>query len=372
MWWKRFKPNRSTLPAALLATALCGACLLLIWTPPQSPEGQIKRYGDALAQTLAHSNAGLMLHQQRIELAVIANQVSQLDEVDGVAFYSASNEIIALAGSTDRHTHFTAPATLDDTITGYVTLIVDPAAFAPPSRGLAWLLSLLAMAAAPLASLGVMQLSARGNRSLPIVSVPETPDAVPQQSFCLVVNLYNQLALSGTQRRQAIVDAVDMATEACAIHHGFTTELGERGVALLFDRDSVNAGQALCAAFLLQRLLSEFETEGAFRYFLTEALSPDSPTELVSLPVNALEESLDLDSAMTTAALARSGSVVLAPQVFELLSENEKAWARPFDHPLITDLNDNAESPSPYLVSELPEPQAQLVANQADLVLGFN
>ena len=75
---------------------------------------------------------------------------------------------------------------------------------------------------------------------------------------------------------------------------------------------------------------------------------------------------------MTTAALARPDSVALAPEVFELLSENEKAWATPFNHPLVSDLTDNEGSASPYLVSELPEPQALLVANQADLVLGFN
>ena len=372
MWWKRFKPNRSTLPAAAIAALLSGVCLLLIWTPAESPEGQISRYGNALAQTLAHANAGLLLHQQRIELAVIANQVSQLPEVAGVAFYGVNNEIIALAGSTDAFSHFTAAATLDDTITGYVTLIIDPAPFAPPSRPGAWLLSVLALILAPLLSLGIMQLSARGNRSLPIVSVPEPRAAAPQPTYCLVVNLYNQLALSPEQRNQSIADAQMLAMETCAIHHGVIVEVAEHGVMALFDRSAVTPGQAVCAAFLLQFLLSEFDTDGEFRSYLCETHCADAPGEMHKARINDLGEDFDLDTAMMVASLAKPETVMLAPDFFEQLGPEEQQWARPYVHPLMQDMQDEPDARPLYLVDELPPQQAELVRAQAGLILGFS
>ena len=336
-WWKRLKPNRSTLPAAALASLLCGIALIAIWSPPQSAVDNIKRFGDSMASTLAQSNAGRMLRQEKIELSVIANQIAADPGIVGVAFYSAGNEILALSGSLDQQPHFTAQATLNETVTGYVTVVVDEAPFLPPARPLAWLLSIAVMLAVPFLSLGALQLTANGNRSLPIVSVPETAPAQPQTSYCLLVNLYNQLALGGSARHQSIDDAITMATETCAVYQGLPVRLGERGVALLFDRDEVSAWQSVGAAFLLMRLLLRYETQGEFRYFLTQAECPDSPAEMAAMSAEDLGRSLDVDQAMTIAALARPATLLIADGVTRTLGESEAPHCSTFAHPLLAD-----------------------------------
>jgi hypothetical protein len=367
-WWKRFKPNQATLPTALLATALCGVGLLLVWTGEDDSEAAINRYGDALAQALAHANAGRLLHQDRIELTLIASQINRFEEVAGVVFYSAANEIVALSGSTEHGQHFTASAALDDTITGYVSVVVASQAFAPEPRYAAWLLTLGILAASPFLTLGFLQLSARGNRSLPIVSVPDSPAAAPRPSFALAINLHNQMALNRAQRDNAVADAMNMAQEVCAIHPGIAVAAPERGAVILFDQDVAGAGNAVCAAFLTARLMQEFETDGEFRFYLDVTDSPGAPGELEQLSYEQLLESTDIDNLLTLAALAKAQSVLIASAVYANLSDQEKGWAEPFEHPLLEDIATQAET---YSVSELPDQQAELVDNQARLILGF-
>ncbi len=366
-WWKRFKPNQATLPTALLATAICGLGLLLLWTRSDATDTNMQRYGDALAQSLAHANAGRLLHQDRIELALIASQINRFDAVAGVVFYNAANEIVALSGNTERGSHFTASAALDDTITGYVSVVVEDQVFAPPARIGTWLLSLLILGATPFVTLGILQLSARGNRSLPIVSVPDPVANTPQPSFALAVNLHNQLALDRPQRQEAVADAMSMAQEVCAIHPGIAVAVPERGVILLFDQAGVDAGNAVCAAFLAARLLQEFETDGEFRFYLDITDSPGPPGELQQLAYEVLETDTDIDNLMTLAALAKAQTVLIASAVHAALAEYERAWAARFVHPLLEDMADS----DIFCISELPDQQSELIDNQAKLILGF-
>ena len=367
-WWKRFKPNQATLPTALLATAICGVCLLLLWTRSDVSDNAMTRYGEAPAQTLAHANAGRLLQSDRIELALIASQVNRLGEVAGVVFYSATNEIVALSGNTEHGRHFTASATLDDTITGYVSIVTATEEFEPAPRIGAWLLTFCILAATPFLTLGLLQLSARGNRSLPIVSVPEPSAATPHPSFSLTINLHNQLALTRAQRDAAIADAVNMAQEVCAIHPGIAVAVPERGAVVLFDQGLVSAGAAICAAFLTARLLEEFETEGEFRFYLDVMESPGAPGDLDQLSYDQLREHTDIANVMTLAALAKARSVLVAESVYDALTDDEKPWAHTFEHPLLEDITNQANI---YSVTELPDQQSELVDNQARLILGF-
>ena len=369
VWLKRLKPNQSTLPAALFATLFCGVCLLVIWSPRTNDQAEQARFGKALAQTLADSNAGLLLHAQRIELAVIANMVNRYPEVSGVVFYSANNEIIALSGNTEQGNHFTASATLDDTITGYVSIVLDASAFTPSPRLGAWLLSVLILALTPFLSLGLLQLSARGNRSLPIVSVPETKPPEPQACFCITINLHNQMALSREQRTRAIDDAMTMAQEVCAIYQGIALPVAERGVVMLLDPNSVPGAQAICAAFLTLQLLNQFETDGQFRCFLHIIESPGSPIDLEQLTLHELTGDVDVDTLLTVAALAKAGHVLISEAVYSRLEDTEKVWSRVFYHPLLEDLYGADQA---YAISELPDQQAHLINNQASLILGFS
>lgn len=369
VWLKRLKPNHSTLPAALLATAFCGVSLLLIWTAPTSSQSEMTRYGKALTQTLADSNAGLMLRAEHIQLAVIANMVHRYPEVSGVIFYSPNQNIIAVSGNTQTPLKFTAAATLDDTISGYVSIFLAAETFAKPTPVGRWLLTLATLLFSPFLSLGILQISSRGNRSLPIVSVPDPIATKPQPSFALTLNLHNQMALPLELRTSAIEDAMTMALEVCAIYDGMAVALQEKGIMVLLDMRSVSAEQAIYAAFLLQRLLTDFETHGEFRCYLNTLQCPGSPAELALLSVDSLEQTADINSLLTLATLAKAPVVLIDELIYTQIEEATKTWATEFQHPLLEDLG--AVRPI-YAIHNLPAEQADTVSSQAKLILGFN
>ena len=328
----------------------------------------MERYGQSIAQTLAQGSASHLLHQERIELAVMANQMARFSEIAGVQFYAANNDIIAMSGSEDIGQHFTAPATMDDTITGYVSVVLDPEAFAPPARPIAWLLTAGILIGAPFLSLGIMQLSTRGNRSLPIVSVPEPAAIKPQESYCIVVNLHNKLALGRALQQQALDDALVMAQEVSAIYPGFAIKIDDRGIAIFLDSEAVTPANAVYASSLTQQLLGQFETEGEFRCFLCKARCPGPPADIDPPSQAELAEHVAFDDLLVVAALARADTTLMCGATYSTLGE-EQHWGRGFEHPLLDDMPDLGEL---FAIDALPPQQEQLVANQAMLILGFN
>lgn len=367
-WWKRFRSTKATLPSAATASALCAVALAAIWYGNSHGESEVERFGSSLAHTIAKTTAGDLLDNQRINLAVIANHVSESEEVSGVTFFDGANNVIAMSGSQDGARRFTATANIDDTIAGYVTIHLNTLAFRPPTPWLRWIASALAVLAAPWITVLLMQLSARGNRSLPIVSVQQdAAGATP--SYCLVVNLINQLALSKQERDQAIVDAINMGREVCAVYPGFAMPLHNQGICLVMSQSTVSGLQALYATFLLQTLLLEYETLGQFRCYLRTATCPTDPGEVSVLDASEIEDFSSVDAYITMAALARKDTALFSSEVFTQLSEIEKSWAQPFDHPILPDL---AAEQCLYSIAALPERDALLVKEQAQVILGFS
>ncbi len=77
----------------------------------------------------------------------------------------------------------------------------------------------------------------------------------------------------------------------------------------------------------------------------------------------------DLENNLTLASLAKANTLLVDQLVFDGLNENEKTWARPFNHPILEDL---APATSIFNIPELPEQEASLIRDQATLILGFS
>ena len=367
-WWKRFRSTKATLPAATTASAVCAIALAAIWFTGESEQPEVERFGSTMANTLAKTTAGDLLDNQRINLAVIANHVSSIDEVDGVTFFDNANNVIAMSGTQNGTRRFTATANIDDTITGYVSLHLNTQAFQPPKPWIRWLASLATVLAAPWLTVLLMQLSARGNRSLPIVSVQQE-DSGATPSYCLMINLINQLALSKSEREQAVADAVNMGREVCAVYPGFAMPLNSQGACLVLNQTSVSGLQALYATFLLQELLLEYETLGQFRCYLRTAVCPGDPSEMHALDPGQIDGLANIDADLTLAALARKNTALVSNEVYANLNDIEKNWAQHFDHPILPDV---AQGQTLYSVTALPERDARLVTEQAEVILGFS
>lgn len=363
-WLNRLHISKQNLLPAALASVLATAACVVIWYPNKNVDAEMSRFGTSLARSVAHMSAGHLVHKDRIELAVLANELILEREVAGVAFYDTHDDILAMSGTNEIMSQYTAPATLDDTFTGYVSIVLNRNAFTPESYLSRWLSTGLIVMLAPLIALFAMRLSDRGgSRSLPIVTVPEAPDSPPQTSFGIYINLHNQLALTDDEIKEALKDAMTMAQEVCAIHHGTALALNGRGVLVLFDRTSVNAEQAICGSALVQTLLSEFDTRGDFRCYLDTISCPKGPNEMNEDELETLKQGLNTDPAFTRAAISRASTILISPDVYRGMSDT--TWVREFDHPILE------PEERVFLVDDLPEAMASLVAQQSELILGF-
>lgn len=363
-WLNRLNISKQNLlPAALASLLATGACVTT-WYPNENLDAEMSRFGTSLARSVAHMSAGHLVHKDRIELAVLANELLLENEVAGVAFYDANDDIIAMSGTNEMISQYTAPATLDDTFTGYVSIVLNKEAFAPPSNLSRWLWTLLILVSAPFLTLIGIRLANRGgSQSLPIVTVPETPESPPQTSFGIYINLHNQLALSKSDLKNALNDAMTMAQEVCAIHHGIPIPLGSQGALILFDRTSVDAEQAICGSALVQTLLSEFDTQGHFRCYLDTVACPKGPHELDADELDTLKHGLNSDTAFTRAAISKASTILISSSVYQEMKNS--TWVSSFSHPILED------EEHLYLVEDLPEAMASLVAKQSELILGF-
>ena len=350
------------LPAIVLSTVVAGAGVLWLWHADGTADVQITRFGQALSQTLAHTSAADMLQGDRIELTVRAADAVSLPEVAGVVFYNAKNEILAVNGSSDRGPHFTAPATLDDTITGYVSVVLTGEAFVQPIAWWRWLASIALILGAPLTGLFYLNLVNRGNRSLPIVSVPEP---TPQPCLCVAVTLHNQMALSRPDMEQAIADAHAMALEASTLHQGLCVTARPRGVLMLFDPET-GADQAVNCARLALTLLGEFETNGDFRAAIGQVDVLGGIADQGTLSAQDLDQGT-LDTLFTLASLSKRQTLLLSGTVCQQLSQDCQALSQTFDHPLAEDLALHRV----YQLTDLPEHAEHWVQEQAGLILGF-
>jgi len=364
----KFRASRVTLPAAAIATVLCAACLFAIWFERPDGQAEMDRYGNALATTLADTTAAALFEERRITLTVIANRLTTLNEIAGVAFFDQSNELMAMSGVQRSDTSFDAQATIDDTRSGSVRVTLNRQAFAPPISWALWLLSLLTVLFTPPLTVMAIQFSTQGNRSLPIVSVPNEPDQ-DQPAYLLTVKLHNQRSLNRQEQTQAIEDALTMGREVCALYPGLAVSLQERGLALLISKAEASGRNAVYASLLLQRLLREYETQGEFRCLLSTTVSPSDPAEATSIKTEALEGMTNVEQNLTLASLAKANTALMGADIFEDLSEAQRQWAQPFRHPILEDL---APEGVFYCVEALPEQEQALITEQAQVVLGFN
>ena len=117
---KRFEQNfasRVTLPAAAIATAMCAACLAVIWFDHPDGQEEMDRYGHVWQQLWRMTTAAALFEERRITLTVIANRLTEMDEIAGRGtFFDQSDELMAIeAVQQSNPASFDAQATIDDT-----------------------------------------------------------------------------------------------------------------------------------------------------------------------------------------------------------------------------------------------------------------
>ncbi len=390
-WSDLVKPDRTVLLAAFAATLLCLVTLHLILRFTDSDQARVDRFGTATAQALAGLAVEPLLSQNRMHLAVLGNRLADLPEVAGVASYSADDRVLASTGGLEGP-QYTAPVVIDQSIVGYVRVVLQPRAFRQPHRGrtLAVLAAVLLVPFAVAVCWSVAGAARRGElaallprrprwleppapqRRVQPEDEPALPEAdyepepaPPVRHFLLAVNLYNQFSLTASQRDFELSLCLELADAVAALYGARVAALPGVGALMDFDPEAGPADdpdrpfQVLCGAFLLARLLRDQAPYGVYRLGLNLAWSPEG-----EMP--ALEDEAVSDAALLS-ALAPETTLAVSSPCARALSEAEGFTTRPLANPLLDEL---ATSDAGCLLATGLEPAADAaVARQAEQVL---
>lgn len=367
-WWRRFRPSKATFPAPVIATTVFSVFMFSIWINIAATDEEMDRYGQSMVSALAQTTAGDLFDNERINLSLTAHYINALPAVAGITFYNDENEIIVTSGAQKSTDRYTAASILDDTTAGYVTIILDKQVFARQVPWLHLMLSLVAFLLTPIITVAILQLGARGNRSLPIVSVRKENEE-EESVFVIALTLNNQYALARDAQTAAIEDAMAMAQEVCAVYPGIALSLGESGIIIVLAKKGLDGLSAVYAGFLIQQLLSEYETNGEFRCFMFESKSEINPAEVAQLKLEQLDNADDLNKSFTLASLAKANTLLIDQLVYNCLQEDERLWVKSFEHPILEDLNPANKI---FIIPSLPERETTLIKEQATVILGFN
>lgn len=343
------------------ATALlAAAALVLIWGG-QSSAQQDRATGEMLADLAARAGIDGLIARDRFELGVVANRLTRVPRVAGVAIFTVENELLALSGSLENGTPFIQPIVLDDTLIGFARISLVPPPLAPePMRLASSALALLAIAV--LVAWWSARLRGEAPRRATDTSI--APDSATQATtrFLLVGNLRNQLSLSGSEQRRTTERALSVARRVGEIYGGRSTHPPGTGLLMTFasQADTDSAFEAVCAAFLVAERLAGDAATGNYRFGLhvVELQAGESPSDHCAA----------LEDAALLAALGKSGAIVASESFFAHLADPGRLEAEKFSHPMLEQLH--AADAQGFLITGIEQDRRALLDRQASRLAG--
>ena len=342
-------------------TALLSAtAMFLIWEGRAGVEHD-RATGELLADLAARASTDGLIDKNRIELGVVANRLTRVPRVAGVAIFTVEDELLALSGTLEEGTPFIEPVVLDDSLLGFARISLVPPAPVPDVAGLAASgLALLAIA------LLVAWWSARLRGEAPGPS-PDTStrlDAATEASTALLLvgNLLNQLSLTGSQRRRTAEQALAVARQVGEIFGCRCTHLPGTGLLMtvVAREDDDSAFEAVCAAFLVARLLAGDAATDNYRFGLhvVELQPGESPSDHPAA----------LEDAALLAAMGKSGTIVASEPFFAHIAEPGRLEAETFSHLMLEQLQGTDEQGR--LITGLVGEHRALLAQQVSQLAG--
>ena len=399
---------------ALVAVLLVPILVATVLAAERQAAAERDRYGSTVVARLAASAGEPVLAGDRIALSVLVREFIELEGIATAAVYGADDRLMAAAdGVLASPAEFTGGSgprvyvdeiTLQDSIAGYARIGIDPATFTPdhlPLLAFGLALGLLVLAAARVRLEPVTErladlrdrvgdaLERREEETLPepgLLRLPviEAAEAHARQSpadtgrplYLLVVNLFNQVSLSGEERSAVIEDCEELLERVCRLYGGRHERLPGTGLALVLDAladEGDHAFQAVCVALLAARVFEglnldrsrEGRVQLALRIGVERVGGEDDEVDLDAHSVaDACPETLG--RAVTLSALARGRAVVVSDGVRSRCAQPSRLVAEALDSPVLR----AAGTDGGWLVRDLAEGYRGLLDRQAQLLLG--
>ena len=339
-------------------TALLSAFTLFLLWDGRVDQDQDRATGQLLADIAARASVDGLISRNPIELGVVANRLSGVERVAGVAVYTIENELLALSGTLEGGAQFTHPIVLDDTVLGFARI-----SLAPPNAEPDWTQIGLSVFAVLTVALLVafwsyrMRTPATGSSGEPPGESPLVPEPVAAWQRLLVCNLHNQFSLKRTERDRIAKRALVLAERVGEIYVAESANLPGTGLVMTFPAGAGPdpAFQAVCAAFLLADCLARDAASGEFRFGLHKSVQrPGEPPADYAAAV---------EDAVLLAAVARPGSIVASDAFLADMEEPGRLKVEPFTHPMLDELNTSG-SPCHYIAG-LDADYQSLIERQA-------
>ncbi|MFP6797324.1 MAG: hypothetical protein VB933_09725 [Pseudomonadales bacterium] len=311
------------------------------------------------------------MSNDRFELSTLVNDMAMFNEVAGISVYSVDNQLLAVAGNfAPRSTlpTFSQEVTVQDTVAGYVRIMINPDAF-QTSFSDKFMRSVLWCASGLLALVGIMfGLLLRTNLSESDDSMEEGVSS-EASAFILVVNVFNQISLPAEARARAMSIATARSNRVANLYAAQATPLAGTGVALAFDQTDAHdrSFEVVCAALLLGRALdamnhdhyTEERPEIRFRFGLH-----------VGPVCTTLDELLSTDNGRDTvllSALASDGHLAVSEDVMASITRTERIIGHITDNPAAAGLI--STSRRYHLVERVAPAYQSLIERQAELII---
>lgn len=362
-WILHVKRLRRELLLAMAVSCLVGTSILSLHDHDTARAADDQALGQALAAGLAKLAVEPLANRDRIALGVLANRLVALEQISGITVYTVDDEMLAISGDTQRGQTVTEAITRDNSVVGYVRIMLAAPASAGGSEN-GWM-AFAVMSLSPLLLVALWQLpwreiqlrSAQRETSAEIrVSEPEP--AAPVAHTLLAVNLFNQLTLKPELRDRELAHAHHVADAVAERYDAEVEALSGTGLLLVFagSDEPDRPYQTLCAAFLLARLLFEADTHGQYRLGLHTAKLVDEDRPSLEL--------LEVQDAALLSAVARPATLAVSHALFQSIPNPGRVVATPMRNPLLNQLESTAAEA--WLVSGVDEFSQLQIEEHAD------
>ncbi len=327
--------------AALITNVLIGVAWA--WQADAARSDHIQALGQASAAQLATLSVEPLISIDSMRLGVLATRLASLPTVRLAAVHTLDDRIVALAGSEapgGGHV-FKAAIEFEGETAGYARVVLDDAAI---SGGLSFSPVVALMALLSTAACGLLaHLLPRTAIWMPAVrTAPEPPVAVNQETFLLVVNLFNMNRIPGPERLDALRECRQRLDQVARPVAGRIIELPGTGWLVVFNvnpRDADHAFGVVLHSLLAAEVLDEFNEdchasdrlELIFRFGLHDIVGAASDAQL--------RRSEELADAVVLSAVAPNGCIAASESVFERVLRPERLIADELTNPVLSSLS---------------------------------
>ena len=338
------------------------------------------RYGNTVAEDLAHHAVDPLLRRDRIQLGLLTNRLAARPEVRHIAIHTVDERLFVAAGrpASNSAPTYVRHVTVEDTVAGDVSVTLNPDSFTLPiTRVLAesWQFALAGLAlTVALFHFGTHLLSGGSIRE-----AGHTSPSVQTEMFVVVAELPVRPAFA-TARQSLLAHGLTVAQRVANLYAGHAVELPGEGVALVFpvSRSRDRCFEVVCAALLLRRLVASGQAlqgtatgdqnagvcvDGSpgFRYGVDVA---DSGIAIHDHTVKASTVS----GVLLLASLGREGDLVLGEAAYRVLDRPDRVRLEDPEYPTAEALSPDVSKPRGKIRGIADEYEA-LLARQTEVIV---